>query len=42
MDDINDLMCALLELCPDGEFGEDNYGQLVFYTGLYWNEEEGQ
>lgn len=30
----NELLNALLAFCPDGEMGEDNDGQLVFYTGL--------
>jgi hypothetical protein len=28
------LLRALLKICPTGEMGEDNDGQLVFYTGL--------
>ena len=28
------LMRDLLAVCPNGSMGEDNYGQLVWYTDL--------
>jgi hypothetical protein len=30
---INELISALIDICPNGEIGEDLDGQIVFYTG---------
>jgi len=30
----DDLLRAFLDICPNGEIGEDLDGQLVFYTGM--------
>ena len=51
MTGVDDLLRALLKICPNGELTEDATGQLVFYTGLAesvphgyiteWDPEEG-
>lgn len=30
----NELVCAILEVCPTASFGEDNEGQIIIYTDL--------
>lgn len=34
----DELMRALLAACPEGSMGEDNQGQLIFYTD--WKEDK--
>jgi hypothetical protein len=36
----DELLAKLLEVCPRGSMGEDNDGQLVFYTDLRSGEGE--
>lgn len=36
----DELLRALLAVCPQGSMGEDNDGQLVFYTDLRSGEGE--
>lgn len=36
----DDLLRAFLDICPDGEMGEDQGGQLIFYTNLRLNDDE--
>jgi len=31
----DDFLRLFLNLCPKGEMGEDNNGQLVFYTSMH-------
>lgn len=35
------LMSRLLEICPNGEIGEDNDGQIIFYTNKRLTGEKG-
>jgi tartrate dehydratase beta subunit/fumarate hydratase class I family protein len=35
----DELLRKLLEICPNGELGEDLDGQLVFYTGFTTDED---
>jgi hypothetical protein len=36
---VDDILAFLQENCP--EVGEDSEGQIILYTGLYPNDEEG-